>query len=160
MSLTLTLTGTTSILTASYFPALDLSNGEYELGLTNFETYNAIPNVTSTNNNFYFDTDDKVITIPEGSYELSAINKYLRVAIRHMQRRTPNDKDNDDDEYIFDDDDGNDSTRTEEILILQANENTMRSEIKCAYRINFTKPNNIGSLLGYSNSRVIQQVRV
>ena len=84
MSLTLTLIGTTSILTASYFPVLDLSNGEYELGLANFETYNAISNVTSTNNNFYFDTDDKVITIPEGSYELSAINKYLRVAIRHM----------------------------------------------------------------------------
>ena len=44
----------------------------------------------------------------------------------------------------------------EEILILRANENTMRSEIKCAYRINFTTPNNIGSLLGYSKSRVIQ----
>jgi len=73
------------ILTASYFPALDLSNGEYELGLTNFETYNAIPNVTSTNNKFYFDTNDKIITIPEGSYELSAVNKYLRVAIRHIR---------------------------------------------------------------------------
>ena len=157
MSWTLTLTGTTSILTASYFPALDLSNGEYELGLTNFETYNAIPNVTSTNNNFYFDTDDKIITIPEGSYELSAINKYLRAAIRHILRRTSDDKDNDDDyAYIFDDNDGNDSTHTEEILNLRANENTMKSEIKCAYRINFTKPNNIGSLLGYSNSRVIQ----
>ncbi|KYN35075.1 hypothetical protein ALC56_10595 [Trachymyrmex septentrionalis] len=71
MSLTLTLTGTISILTASYFPALDLSNGEYELGLTNFETYNTIPNVISTNNKFYFDTDDKIITILEGSYELS-----------------------------------------------------------------------------------------
>ena len=33
----------------------------------------------------------------------------------------------------------------------------MRSEIKCAYRINFTKPNNIGLLLGYSKSRVIQR---
>ena len=56
--------------THGYFPALDLSNGEYELSLTNFEMYNAIPNVISTNNNFYFDTDDKVITILEGSYEL------------------------------------------------------------------------------------------
>ena len=120
MSLTLTLTGTTSILTASYFPALDLSNGEYELGLTNFETYNAIPNVTSTNNKFYFDADDKIITIPERSYELSAINKYLRAAIRHT-RRTLNDKDNNDDEYIFDDDGvliKYDSTHKEEILIL------------------------------------------
>ncbi|KYN39370.1 hypothetical protein ALC56_06239 [Trachymyrmex septentrionalis] len=69
--------------------------------LTNFETYNAIPNVTSTNNKFYFDTNDKIITIPEGSYELSAINKYLRAAIRHI-RRTVND--NNDNEYIFDDD--------------------------------------------------------
>ena len=42
MSLTLALTGTTSILTASYFPALDLSNEEYELGFTNLETYNAM----------------------------------------------------------------------------------------------------------------------
>lgn len=67
MSLTLTLTGTTSVLTASYFPALDLSDGEYELGLTNFETYNAIPNVSSANNRFYYDTDDKTITIPEES---------------------------------------------------------------------------------------------
>ncbi|KYN22268.1 hypothetical protein ALC57_05331 [Trachymyrmex cornetzi] len=155
MSLTLALNGTTSILTASYFPALDLSNGEYELGLTNFETYNAIPNVTSANNKFYFDTDDKIITIPEGSYELSAINRYLRAAIRHVRRQTLNDKGNSDDEYIFDDDD-NDNAHKEEILILRANENTMRSEIKCVYRINFTTPNNIGSLLGYSKSRVLQ----
>ena len=127
------------------------------MGLTNFETYNAIPNVISTNNKFYFDTDDKIITIPEGSYELSAVNKYLRVAIRHIRWRTLNDKDNNDDEYIFDDDDdGDDSTHKEEILILRANENTMRSEIKCAYRINFMTPNNINSLLGYSKSRVIQ----
>ncbi|KYN19119.1 hypothetical protein ALC57_08563 [Trachymyrmex cornetzi] len=69
-----------------------LINGEYELGLTNFETYNAIPNVTSANNKFYFDTDDKIITIPEGSYELSAINRYLRAAIRHVRRRTLNER--------------------------------------------------------------------
>ncbi|KYN27425.1 hypothetical protein ALC57_03189, partial [Trachymyrmex cornetzi] len=36
---------------------------------------------TSANNKFYFDTDDKIITIPERSYELSAINRYLRAAI-------------------------------------------------------------------------------
>ncbi|KYN41683.1 hypothetical protein ALC56_03903 [Trachymyrmex septentrionalis] len=57
---------------SSYFPALDLSNGEYELGLTNFETYNAIPYVTFTNNKFYFDTNNKIITIPEGSYEVDS----------------------------------------------------------------------------------------
>ncbi|KAL6253813.1 hypothetical protein P5V15_015638 [Pogonomyrmex californicus] len=31
----------------------------------------------------------------------------------------------------------------------RANYNTMRCEIKCAYRISFNKPRNIGSLLGF-----------
>ena len=36
---------------------------------------------------------------------------------------------------------------------LRANYNTMRCEIRCAYRINFGKPNSIGSLLGFSSKR-------
>jgi len=36
-------------------------------------------------------------------------------------------------------------------LIIRANNNTMKSEIKCAYRINFTKPHNIESLFGFSS---------
>jgi len=36
-------------------------------------------------------------------------------------------------------------------IVLRANNNTMKSEIKCIYRINFRKPNNIGSLLGFSS---------
>jgi len=34
-------------------------------------------------------------------------------------------------------------------FIIHANNNTMKSEIKCAYRVNFTKPHNIWSLLGF-----------
>ena len=115
--------------------------------------YNAIPNVTSTNKKFYFNTDDKIITISEGSYELCAINKYLSCYSSHTT--TLNNKDNNDD----DDNDDDGSNHKEETLILQANENTIRSEIKCAYRINFTKPNNIGLLLSYSKSRIIQTNR-
>ncbi|KYQ54681.1 hypothetical protein ALC60_06446 [Trachymyrmex zeteki] len=110
MSLTLTLTGTNSVLATSYFPALNLSDGEYELGLTNFETYNTIPNITNNNDN--------------------------------------------NDDYIFDD--YNDDVHKDEVLLLRANENTMRSEIKCVYQVDFIKPNNIGSILGNSSSRVIQ----
>ena len=58
MSLSLTLTGRSSVLTVNYFPPLDLSDDSYELGLANFETYNTIPNVNSTNNKFYFDDND------------------------------------------------------------------------------------------------------
>ena len=77
MSLTLTLSGKSNALTANYFPPIDLSDGEYELGLTTFETYNTVPNVTSANNKFYFGDNDEEITIPEGSYEINDIAMFL-----------------------------------------------------------------------------------
>ena len=68
MSLTFMLTSKSSILAACYFPAVDLSDGDYELGLTVFETYHTIYNVNSLNNKFYFEEDDKEIVIPEGYF--------------------------------------------------------------------------------------------
>ncbi|KYM97758.1 hypothetical protein ALC62_11554 [Cyphomyrmex costatus] len=50
MSLTFTLTGKSNVLAACYYPAVDLSDGDYELGLTDFETYYTISNVNSSNN--------------------------------------------------------------------------------------------------------------
>jgi len=141
MSLTFTLTGKSSILAVSYFPAVDLSDGDYELGLTDFEMYYTIPNVNSSNNKFYFDEDDKEIVIPEGSYELHDIDKYLKRAILNITKKKTLRKDEDDEiEYP---------------LIIRANNNMTKSEIKCAYRINFTKPLNIGSLLGFSSKRIL-----
>ena len=70
MSLIFTLTGKSSVLAACYFPAVDLSDGDYELALTDLETYHTISNVNSLNNKFYFD-EDKDIIIPEGSYEIT-----------------------------------------------------------------------------------------
>ena len=77
MSLTFTLTGKSSVFAACYFSAIDLSDGDYELNLTDFETYYTISNVNSLNNKFYFDENDKEIVIPEGSYEIHHINKYI-----------------------------------------------------------------------------------
>jgi len=76
MSLTFTLTSKSSIFVACYFPAIDLSDGDYKLGLMDFETYHMISNVNSSNNKFYFDKER--IVIPEGSYEIRDINKCLR----------------------------------------------------------------------------------
>ena len=133
MSLTLTLSGRSNALTANYFPPIDLSDGEYELGLTTFETYNTIPNVTSTNNKFYYGEKDEEITIPEGSYEIKDIAVYLKRAML-LKVQKVDEKD----------------TR-EDLLSLAQNNNTMRTEIKCAYWINFDKPNTIGSLLGFTS---------
>lgn len=118
----------------NYFPPIDLSDGEYELGLTTMETYNTIPNVTSANDKFYFDDNDEEITIPEGSYELEAIDAYLKRAI--LLKRGKGEE--------------------EESLSLRPNVNTMKSEIRCAFRINFAKPNTIGPLLGFSASRILE----
>ena len=81
MSLTLTLSGKSTVLAGNYFPAIDLSDDDYELGLVIFETYHTIPNVNNSNNKFYFAKDDVEITIPEGSYEVRDINEFLKRAI-------------------------------------------------------------------------------
>lgn len=145
MSMTFTLTGKSSTLAVNYFPTIDLSDGDYELGLTNFETYHTIPNVNATNNKFYFDDNDEEITIPEGSYELQAIHEFLKHAISRKRPRK---------EYIRA---KMTAIRYEEYpIMLRANYNTMKSEIKCSFRVNFSKPNNIGSLLGFSSNRILQ----
>jgi len=154
MSLILTLTGKSNFLSTTYFPTIDLSDDDYELGLINFETYNTILNVNASNNKFYFDENDVEITIPEGSYELQAINEFLKHAI--PQKRPQHIRD-DKKRDIVDDDDVNKDFP----IALRANNNMkkMKSEIKCVYRINFGNPDNTGSLLGFSSDHILQPLK-
>jgi len=89
------------------------------------------------------------ITIPEVSYELQAINESLKHAIprKHSQQTVHDDKKR----SIVDDD-----VKEDFPIALRAYNNTMKSEIKCIYRINFSKPDNIGSLLGFSSDCILQ----
>ena len=109
--------GKSSVLAVSYFPAIDLGDGDYKLGLMDFEMYCTLTNVYSTNNKFYYG-NEKII--PEGSYELRDIKRYLNKMLRFRDA-----KGKEDEEFP---------------LIIRANNNMMRSEIKCPYRINFVKP--------------------
>lgn len=81
-STTVTLTGSSSELTAHFFPEIDLdSRFEYSCGLLEFVTYNSIPNITEINNKLHFIGDDhemNTLTIPIGSYEINEIGDYIK----------------------------------------------------------------------------------
>jgi len=89
------------------------------------------------------------------------INEFLKRAI--LRKRKPHrdaletvdvvrgDNNNNNNNNDIDDDN---SEGGEYPITLRANYNTMKCEIRCAYRINFGKPNSIGSLLGFSSKRI------
>lgn len=121
MSKTLTLSGNSSLLTADYFPPIELDDN-YACALVDFSTYHSIPNIDVGNNLFYI--GDHVIEVPVGSYELDDIAEYLENECHKLE-----------------------PTYT---LTLQANHNTLKSEIFSNKKIYFNKKQNIGSLLGFS----------
>lgn len=124
-SLTLTLSGISSVLEAHYFPPIELSPFKnYTLGLVELLTFNSIPNIDVGNNKFYVEEgeEEEVITIPTGSYEIEDIEQYLQkeLSIRNIS------------------------------ISLQPNNNTLCSEIKCDRTINFIPNDSIGRLLGFT----------
>lgn len=119
-SFTLTLSGTSSILDANYFPPIELSpHKSYTLGLVELLTFNSIPNIDGGNNKFY--VGEEVIVIPTGSYEIKDIERYLQAVLSNK-----------------------DIT-----ISLRANNNTLCSEIECSHEINFIPEDSIGRLLGF-----------
>lgn len=123
--------GNTSSLRCNLFPALSLSgNKQWEMALLDFTTYNSIPNVTEGVNNelHYFreyNEDSKTyslpgkVVLPTGSYEIEDINRKLQEEIGGSK------------------------------ILLQANNNLLKSQIKSSYYLDFTPAKSIGSLLGY-----------
>jgi len=133
MSLTFTLTGKSSVLAVSYFPAVDLNDSDYELDLTDFETYHTIPNVISSNNNFILTKTTRKLSFPKNRMNCDS-EKYLKRANLRSRpndiakKKTPLKELNEDNEY-----------KERLPLMIHANNNTMKSEIMSAYRTNFIK---------------------
>lgn len=104
---------------------------QYMLGVIGFETYNHIPNVTWKNNRFVYRKPDAslfhTITIPQGTYDAKDILKYLMDNMKSEEKTSAR---------------GN--------LQLVMNNNTSQTQLKCVYDVDFTFPNSIGSLLGFT----------
>lgn len=79
MSYTFSLAGNSSLLEQHIYPGISLDAGRWELGLLSFDTYNSIPNVPP-GTVLYYDSNSanrQKIVIPQGSYEIEDISKYI-----------------------------------------------------------------------------------
>ncbi|KAL7289984.1 hypothetical protein TKK_0000622 [Trichogramma kaykai] len=120
-SLSLTLTGRSSVLEAQYFPVIELSkNKKYEIGLVSLLTFNSIPNIGPFNNKLYVEGVEP-IQIPSGSYEITDVDQYLK---KILQKNS----------ISFE---------------LSADANTSRSIIYCDKNIDFSPKDSIAHLLGF-----------
>lgn len=125
MSTTVTISGSQSILSADFNPPIYLDDDKnYLLGLADFETFMTIPNIEDGCNKFY--VGNKIITIPEGSYEISDLETCIKMEISEQHPYEPIS------------------------LILEANPNTLKTLIKCSHPIDFTHDDSIGKLLGFN----------
>lgn len=129
-SYTVTITDDTSSLRTRLFPQLHLREGkEWEVALLDFSTYNSIPNITEGINSklHYVKTPAalnkiEVVQLKTGAYEITDINRDLQ------------------------------SQLGKDMIELNANNNTLRSELKCKHIIDFSQPDSIGHLLGFPST--------
>lgn len=131
-SLTVTLTGTNAAaLVCDFFPPLELTNGEWYVGLLDFTTYNSIPNVVEGKNNVFPVRRDgttwDLITLPTGAYEIGDIEAFLKKQLGDAK------------------------------ISLRPNNNTLKCELTCALDIDFQQTSyGIGDMLGFKEKRVLE----
>jgi hypothetical protein len=130
MSYTFTLKGYNHVLSANYFPPIELdSRYDYAIGLVGLHTFNTIPNlIEKLNNKFYY--DDKILSIPTGAYEVTDIEHFLQNSLA---------------------DANSNQKELNEVISLKPNQNTLKCVLKSRYKINFQPKDSIGRLLGFSD---------
>ena len=131
-TLIFSLSGTSSSLESYFFPPIELiSAKKYVLGLVELLTFNTIPNIDESNNRLHI-TGLNPLFIPIGSYEIDDIEQYV---IQKLKAH----------EITFS---------------LKANNNTLKSEIKCSREIDFNQENSIGKLLGFNKRKLVAEKHI
>ena len=133
--------GCKSNIRTQYTPEVVLPQScEYEMALTNLETYYSFPNINPDNNNFKVSIDKgkswKALSIPTGCYEIKAINQNLQRLIKES------------------------GGKADKIKIM-ANVNTLKCVLDIVdenYQIDFTGNKCIRTVLGF-NAKIYTQGR-
>lgn len=135
-SFTVTLSGTTSELSNTFFPEISLSDDdEYSCALLDLTTYHSIPNISTINNtlkySIYHLIEDKVtssdlIQIPVGSYEAHEILDYIKEVFEKKNIS----------------------------FVYKINKNTLKTTIQCSAEIDFTCLYSIHKVLGFDRTKI------
>lgn len=117
------LSGRDSVISNDFFPTINLSDGEWEIGFVELSTYNSIPNVEDGVNNLIHlvGVADPIVKIPTGSYEIEDIAKVVKEKVGELHE-----------------------------LTIRANNNTLKSEVFSSRALDFTQKASIAPLLGFS----------
>lgn len=134
MSYTFTLTGHTSVLSADFYPSIELNrNNKYGLTLLGFYTYNSIFNIDESNNVFGYMVEGeampKYLKISPGAYEVDEIGDAMLDVLKESTKEIGD----------------------KEIFLLKANNNRLKCEISSKYGIDFRGANSIGRILGFDS---------
>lgn len=153
MSYTFTLSAKESVLSTNIYPPITLDDNEtYVLGMIDFVTYNTIPNVDESNNKFHYrdGKDVKEITLPEGSYEIEDIERYINNQLANNSKAVKKQTTSSNTIVKEQEDTG---------LRIKPNLNTLKCEISWNKDIDFTTDNSIGSLLGFDKQTLKKHSR-
>lgn len=144
-----TLTSYKSELSQDFFPSIELDkDGTYALALYSLNTYNSIPNIVADLNDLFYYSMMKIdskgqktyiesgVTIPEGVYELDALEEVLLKLII-----------SDHETYLKEGEFDKEKLK----LSIKPNINTQKVEIKASFPINFQKPGHVGGVLGFED---------
>lgn len=115
------LTGRSSELSCDISPPIDVSDGEWEIGLIDLSTYNSTPNIEEgINNEFLCEGLESPIKLPTGVYEIGDIESTIKDRLPKKVE-----------------------------FSLKPNNNTLQAVISCSREIDFTTKGSIASMLGF-----------
>lgn len=115
-------------------------NRNYEIGLQYFSTSNSLTNITEKNNKFIYSTDSgktwNTITLESGAYEIHQLSSEIK---RQMALKNHYDNSKTPAVYYI------------EFGIIVSTFKSFINITKSEYQVDFTKPNTIGTMLGFNN---------